>query len=242
MPALQILFIGDHDAEHAPHRETREAVIAAAADLHLCANTRWVGADDLVLYPDLVMEASGVLLPPPGPRCPKLLPEPELDALKQAREAGIPTLAMGASHSLMLIEFARNVLGLAGANSTLLEEDTPHAVVTDRSGLHALPTGQESGLAALSVTVDASSLEAEGHTIGSEWTDAQHGLAADYAAAFEHAGFRTLGRDGNSQPVLLRLENHPFWVAAAFLPFHGRLNAGPHPLVRNWLKAAATRR
>ncbi len=241
MPSLQILIIGDHDAEHAPHRETREAVIAAAADLHLRANTRWVGADDLVLYPDLVMEAAGVLLPPPGPRCPQLLPEPELDALKQAREGGVPTLAMGASHSLMLIEFARHVLGLAGANSTWYDEETPHAVVSNRLGLKG-PIDPGSSLSALSVTVDASSTAAGGHTIGSEWTDAQHGLAADYAAAFEHAGFHTLGRDSDGQPVLHRLENHPFWVAAAFLPFHGRLNAGPHPLVVNWLKAAATQR
>jgi len=240
MHPLQVLIIGDHDTEHPAHRAARDSVIAAAASLRLRANTRWVGADDLVLYPGLVAEAAGLLLPPPGPRCPRLLPEPEIQALQQARELGVPCLAMGEAHALLLIEFARNVLSLAGANSTLYDDDPPFAVVNDRTP-HSKLAG-EAPLAPMTVTLHASSENTDWLSIGDEWSDASHGLGADYAAAFDSAGFRCLGRDAAGQPVLHVLDGHPFWVASAFLPLHGRSAQDAHPLVLQWLRASSTRR
>src|SRR5207247_10536761 len=66
--------------------------------------------------------------------------EGKMRAIRYARESGIPYLGICLGMQLATIEFARNVCGLAGANSTEFDPDTPHPVVAlitewlDRTG------------------------------------------------------------------------------------------------------------
>jgi len=66
--------------------------------------------------------------------------EGKMRAIRYARENGVPYLGICLGMQLATIEFARNVCGLAGANSTEFEMDTPHPVVAlitewlDRTG------------------------------------------------------------------------------------------------------------
>src|SRR5437773_12574837 len=66
--------------------------------------------------------------------------EGKMRAIRYARENGVPYLGICLGMQLATIEFARNVCGLAGANSTEFDPDTPHPVVAlitewlDRTG------------------------------------------------------------------------------------------------------------
>lgn len=241
MRPLSILIIGDHDSEYAPHPATREAVISAAAARHLHANTRWMGADDLALYPDAALEAAGVLLPPPGPRTPPLLPLPVLDLLRQCRERGIPSLALGESHAFMLIEFARNVLGLTDADSTLYDEHARHALITDNGSRAVRSHGIEPALRELTLQAAPGCEAALELTLTHEWTNCTHGLSSDYAESFERVGFRAVLQDSEGRPALHRLDGHTCMLACTWLPFHDHQPLKPHPLVQHWLASAATR-
>ncbi len=242
MRPLSILIVGDHDSEYEPHAATRTAVIEAAAQRNLHANTRWMGADDIVLYPDMVLEAAAVLLPPPGPRCPQLLAEPLLDLLRAARERNIPCLALGESHALMLIEFARNKLGLKAAGSTQHEDNPKHALITAVAHTPAHVHGVERAMRMIEVHAAQGAESAAGLTIGREWTNSIYGLSPDYAHAFEAAGFRAVLQDADGRPALHQLEGHPCAIACTWLPFHGLAPKSAHPLVMHWLAAAAAPR
>ncbi|MSR74850.1 MAG: hypothetical protein EXS14_05190 [Planctomycetes bacterium] len=241
MRPLSILIVGDHDNEYAPHPATRTALIEAAAQRHMRANTRWMGADDLVLYPDTILEAAAVLLPQPGPRCPRLMPEPELALLRMAREKRIPCLALGEAHGLMLIEFARNKLGLTAAGSTLYDDDPRYALITASGAESPRTHGVEIPARMIEVHAAKGAESAASLTIGREWTNTTHGLSSDYAEAFAAAGFSAPLLDADGRPALHILADHPCHIACTWLPLHGVGHAEAHPLVLHWLDAAAAR-
>jgi CTP synthase len=237
MRDLSVLILGGHDSEYEPHARTRDAVREGARGRPLVVNTRWLGPDDLQLYPGLVAEAQAVVLAPPGPRCPRILPEPIVQAVGTARTRGLPLLATGEAHGLALIEFARNVLGLAGAGSTRFEEEIRDPVVarireTEAPGaLRPLRLERVPGSEIPSdLRLDASSVEI---------TDVEYGLSPDYAAAIAEKGLRPVLSDpATGRPYLHRMAGHPYFFAAAFLPQLRR--PGPHPLFAGLVRAAET--
>ena len=243
MTQITILIIGDHGAGSRPHEATREALLHAAELEHVVVNTRWLDADDLFLYPGAVTDASGLVLAPHAPASTMGLPESLIDALRVARTQGIPCLVTGEAHGLALVELGRNVLGMVDAGSTRYTEDVHDPVVTA-----LFPDSEPArGTAAWAVQVEigADPVVAPlygGPGIYTEQSDVRHAVSPDYAAAIEEAGFRTAGiLAGPARPILHVLEEHPWYVAAGFLPQSASRPGTPHPLFRGLIAAARLR-
>lgn len=236
-----ILILGDHDTEFRTHEATREAVRHAAEAAGAVVNTRWLGADDLQLYPSLVAEASGVILAPPGPRSPKVLPVPLLAGLTTVRTRDLPFLATGESHGLVLIELAREVLGLPGANSTRFEEEAIDPVVHAIGGRTDGPAHPREIQVQILEDPLVTPLYGKPGRV-TETTDVHHGLNPDYVSALAESGLRTAAADPNGgRPFLHVLGDRRFHVSAAFLPQLRSKRGAPHPLFKGLLVAASAR-
>ena len=171
--------------------------------------------------------------------------EGKIRAVKFARENEIPFLGICLGMQIACIEFGRNVVGLVGANSSEMDEATPHPVidlleeqksVADKGGtmrLGAYPCVLKPG---------SKAAEAYGTTEISERHRHRWEFNPVYRERFEAAGMLFSGSspDGRLAEVI-ELPDHPFFVAAQFHPEFKSKPFDPHPLFEAFVRAAASR-
>jgi CTP synthase len=171
--------------------------------------------------------------------------EGKIAAAGYAREHGVPCLGICLGMQMMTIDFARNVLGLAGANSTEMNPDTPHPVidlmttqrdVTDKGGTMRL--GAYSAVLQPGSQVHA----AYGERVVSERHRHRWEFNPAYRTRFEEAGFLCSGASADNRLVeFIELPGHPFWVGTQAHPEFKSRPDRPHPLFRELIGAALNR-
>ncbi len=171
--------------------------------------------------------------------------EGKVDAIRFAREKNIPFLGICLGMQCAVIEFARNVAGLTGANSTEFDKDTPFPVIclldeqkniTDKGGTMRLGA-QTSHLAPNSRAADCygTSQIAERHRHRYEFNNV-------FRQQFEAHGMTITGTSENQTLVeIVEIDNHPWFVAVQFHPEFKSKPTGPHPLFSGFVQAAARR-
>jgi CTP synthase len=172
--------------------------------------------------------------------------EGKIAAAGYAREHDIPCLGLCLGMQVMSIEFARNVLGLPGANSTEFDPASPHPVIdlmldqrdvsdkggTMRLGAHYAVLAQGSTVA----TAYGEQVVSERHRHRYEFNNA-------YRHRFEDAGFLIVGQSPDKRLVeFVELRDHPFWVGTQAHPEFKSRPDRPHPLFRALVGAALERR
>ncbi|GIU83555.1 MAG: CTP synthase [Acidimicrobiales bacterium] len=171
--------------------------------------------------------------------------EGKISAAGYARAHGIPCLGLCLGMQVMTIEFARNVLGLVGANSTEFDPGTPHPVidlmesqrsVTDKGGTMRLGAYPARLLAGSRVA------EAYGAESVSERHRHRYEFNPVYRAKFEGSSLLLSGTSPDGLLVeFVELADHPFWVGTQAHPeFKSRPNR-PAPLFRELVGAAMAR-
>ena len=168
--------------------------------------------------------------------------EGKIDAVKYAREHKIPYLGICLGMQMAVIEYSRNVLGLAGANSTEMNKDTLHPVIglmdeqkhiTDKGGTMRLGAWKCDLLADSIVgkTYNAKTIE-ERHRHRYEYNN-------EYREQLEAAGLKTTGVNPETGLVeIIEIENHPWFVGVQYHPEYKSTVASPHPLFVSFVKAA----
>jgi len=167
--------------------------------------------------------------------------EGKIEAARFARVSKIPYLGLCLGMQVATIEFARNVCGLAGANSTEFDPLTPHPVihlleeqigVTDKGAsmrLGSWPAILKKNTLAHQVYGRSEILERHRH---------RYEFNMSYRAQMESCGFILSGTspDG-SRAEVIELRSHPWFVACQYHPeFLSKPNA-PHPLFRGFIAA-----
>ena len=168
--------------------------------------------------------------------------EGKITAARYARENKIPYFGICLGMQIAVIEFARNVCGLVGANSTEFEKATPHPVislleeqkrVTSKGGTMRLGTWDTDlleGTKAREIYGKERIVERHRH---------RYEFNADYKELVEEKGMVISGTspDGNLAE-LIELKDHPYFLACQFHPeFLSKPNK-PHPLFNGFIKAA----
>ncbi len=126
---VKLAIVGKYTHLEDSYISIRESIKHAAIECGCNVNTTWINAETLEDDPNTVKglsEYDGILVPGGfGERG----TEGKILAIRYARENDIPYLGLCLGMQLAVIEFARNVVGLSGANSTEFDENTPYPVI-----------------------------------------------------------------------------------------------------------------
>jgi CTP synthase len=177
--------------------------------------------------------------------------EGKIEAIRYARERGVPYLGICFGMQLATIEFARNVCGLRDANSTEFERDTPHPVValitewTDRSGrVESRDEGSDLGgtmrLGAQKCPVEPGSMAYR--IYGPEVNERhrhRYEVNNNYVGQLEGKGMRFPARTpAEHLPEIMELPSHRFFFGVQFHPEFTSTPRAGHPLFKAFVQAA----
>ncbi len=206
---------------------------------------RWVASDDLggIATEEALRGVDGVLIPGGfGIRG----VEGKVAAVRHARERRIPFLGICLGLQCAVIDFARHVCGLEGANSSEFDPASPHPVidllpeqkhVTDLGGsmrLGAQPCHLVPGTVAAGAYGEEVVYERHRH----RWE-----VNPAYHEVLERAGLVLSGNSHNGRLTeIIELPDHPFFVAGQFHPELRSRPTRPHPLFREFVGAAQIHR
>ncbi|WP_333483432.1 CTP synthase [Arthrobacter sp. CAN_A1] len=178
--------------------------------------------------------------------------EGKLGALKHARENLVPTLGLCLGLQCMVIEYARNVVGLEGASSSEFDPDTQYPVIaTMAEQLHIVDGDGDMGgtmrLGLWEAKLDEGSVIARtyGKTTVSERHRHRYEVNNDFRDQIAAAGlvFSGTSPDGTLvEFVELPKETHPYYVSTQAHPELSSRPTRPHPLFAGLVKAALLRR
>lgn len=168
--------------------------------------------------------------------------EGKVDAVKYVRENKIPFLGICLGMQMAVIEYARNVLGLKGANSTEMDEQTAHPVidlmeeqksVTDKGGTMRL------GAWSCHLKEDSIVYEVYGKKHIKERHRHRYEYNNSYREKLEAAGMKATGLNPETDLVeIIELPDHPWFVGVQYHPEYKSTVASPHPLFVAFVKAA----
>lgn len=240
--ALVGKYIQLHDAYLSVVEALRHGGIANRARVDI----RWVLADDLVSEDADIDKALGDvqgILVPGGFGIRGV--EGKLAAARYAREHKIPYLGICLGMQIAVIEFARNVLGLAKANSTEFNPETPNPVIDlmpEQAGLEQTGGTMRLGGYKCRLTQGSRSRALYDKEMIVERHRHRYEFDNRYREAMEKAGLTVAGVNPERDLVeIVELKDHPFYVGVQFHPeFKSRPNR-PHPLFAGLVAAAIER-
>ena len=171
--------------------------------------------------------------------------EGKIAAAGYAREHDIPCLGLCLGLQAMTVDFARNVMGLVGANSTEMDPDTPHPVIDlmhDQRDVSDKGGTQRLGAFYAILEPGTRVHQAYGEPVVSERHRHRYELNAQLKPRLEAAGLRCSGLSPDRRLVeFVELDDHPFWVATQAHPEFKSRPDRPHPLFRELVHAALAR-
>ncbi len=199
-------------------------------------NLTWIPSDELIAggVEEILGRADGIVVPGGfGIRG----VEGKVEAIRFARESKIPYLGLCLGLQCAVIEYARNVAGLDGANSSEFDPKTPHPVidllpeqeeVVDMGGtmrLGAYPCDILPG--SLAERCYGESLIHERHRHRYEVNPTYHGVLQEHGMVFS-------GMSPSRRLVeIIELPDHPYFIAGQFHPELKSRPTRPHPLFRS---------
>lgn len=171
-----------------------------------------------------------------------------ISAIKYARENKIPYFGLCYGMQLASVEFVRNVLGKKDANTVEMDENSPEPVIhinpRQARNMKESRYGGTMRLGAYDAKLKEGSKvrEAYGKEIISERHRHRFEFNNDYRDAIDQAGLKVVGVNPDIDLVeIVELEDHPFFVGVQFHPEFKSRPISPHPLFREFIKAAIGR-
>ncbi len=169
--------------------------------------------------------------------------EGKILAVKFARESNIPFLGICLGMQMAVIEYARNVLGLADANSTEMDEQTPEPVISLMEAQKSITNkGGTMRLGAWDCDLVTDSLARKVYNESSHISERHRHrfeFNNDYKEDLEAAGLIATGLNSETSLVeIVELPTHPWFIGVQYHPEYKSTVANPHPLFVGFIKAA----
>jgi CTP synthase len=239
--STEIAIVGKYVALHDAYLSIVEALGHAGIECNSEVNIRWVNAEEVYDHnvAELLSGVQGILVP--GGFGDRGI-EGKIAAIRYAREQRIPFFGICLGMQVAVIEYARNVLGYAGANSSEINPDTPYPVIDllpEQKDIENLGGTMRLGLypckiedTTLAFTCYKDELIYERHRHRYEFNNA-------YRDSIESAGLKVSGTSPDGRLVeMVEIPDHPWFLAVQFHPeFTSRPNR-PQPLFREFVSAA----
>jgi len=210
----------------------------------------WLSASDYEQNPELAKELKdyGGIIVPGGFGTRGI--EGKIKAIQFCRENNIPFLGLCLGMQLATIEFARNVAGIKKASSAEFsdKEDIENVIDVMEDQKKLLKDQKYGGTMRLGaydckIIPGTLSERAYGKELISERHRHRYELNNKYRDILEKKGLTVAGVNPERDLVeIIEIKNHPFFVASQFHPEFKSRPLRPHPLFREFIKAAATQR
>ena len=244
---VKIAMVGKYVELHDSYISVNEALKHGGIATRSAVDIRWIDSETLeedgADLDEILGGMDGILVP--GGFGSRGI-EGKIKACRYARVNGIPYLGICLGMQIAIIEFARNVLGLEGANSAEINPETRYPVidilpeqksVTDMGGTMRL------GQYPCVLNKESKSYRLYGAEEISERHRHRYEVNNDYREQLLEGGMIFAGTSPDNHIVeMVEIPEHPWFVAGQFHPeFKSRPNK-PHPLFRGFVTAAAQRR
>ena len=239
--SVTIALVGKYVEYPDSYLSVREALRHAGLIHDRSVEIQWIHSEDVEKYgPDAMLgTANGIVVPGGfGPRG----VEGMVETARYAREHRVPYLGLCLGLQVMVVEWARNILGLKDANSSEIDPDTPHPVihimeeqgsVTSMGGtmrLGSYPCRPVENTLAMAVYNEQNVSERHRHRFE---------LNNSYREVLENSGLIMSGLSPDGSLVETgEIKDHPYMLGVQFHPeFQSRPNK-PHPLFGGFIAAA----
>jgi len=229
---IRIGVMGERDGTFPPHRTLDDAIQHSATELSLAVEPVWVATAAIRENPDSALAGYCGLWAAPGSL---ESVDGALAGIRFAREERIPFFGTCGGFQHAVLEFARNVLGAADAAHQAYEPAAARLFLTTLACSikgHAMPVRLQPGSRAHAAY--------GGHEAVEEYY-CSHGINPQYEALLQQQGLCITGRDESGEPRILEIAAQPFYVATLFVPQTRSMRQTPHPLITEFVRAAAYR-
>lgn len=237
----EIAIVGKYVALHDAYLSIVEALDHAGIDNDSEINIRWVNAEDV--YDDNVREllggVHGILVP--GGFGDRGI-EGKVSAIRYARENKIPFFGICLGMQVAVIEYARSVAQLDGANSSEINPTTPYPVIDllpEQKDIENLGGTMRLGLYPCKLLPNSLAARAYDDELVYERHRHRYEFNNEYRELIESAGLVISGTSPDGRLVeMIELPDHPWFLAVQFHPeFTSRPNR-PQPLFRDFVRAS----
>jgi CTP synthase len=248
-----IAFVGKYVDLQDSYKSLNEALVHAGIHTRSRVRVHYVDSEEVERTGTGMLEKMDAILVPGG--FGKRGTEGKIRAIRHAREHGVPFLGICLGMQLATVEFARNVCGLAGANSTEFDPDTPHPVVAlitewvDRTG--RIERRSEHSELGGTMRLGAQRCAVEPGTLawriyGPEVNERhRHRYEVNnvYLPQLEAKGYRVAARTETERLTeIMELPSHPFFIGVQFHPEFTSTPRTGHPLFKAFVGAALAHR
>lgn len=237
----RIAIVGKYVELHDAYLSVAEALYHGGYFNDTDVEIKWVSAEEVTAQnaDELLGDVDGILVP--GGFGDRGI-EGKIAATRYARENKIPFLGICLGMQVAVIEFARHVAGLDGANSSEINPETKYPVIDllpeqkeieDKGGTMRL------GLDPTKVAAGSLTEQAYNNTLVYERHRHRYEVNNEYREGLEQLGLRFAGTSPDGRLVeIVEIPDHPWFLATQFHPeFTSRPNR-PQPLFRDFVKAS----
>lgn len=243
---VKIGLVGKYVELHDSYISVNEALKHGGIATHSAVDIHWIDSETLegddVDLDAILGDMDGILVP--GGFGSRGI-EGKINACRYARTHSVPYLGICLGMQIAIIEFARDVLGMADANSAEIDPSTTHPVidilpeqkdVTDMGGTMRL------GQYPCTLNPESKAYSLYGASMIYERHRHRYEVNNDYRPDLLNGGMIFAGTSPDNHIVeMVEIPDHPWFVAGQFHPeFKSRPNR-PHPLFRGFVTAAAAR-
>ncbi|MDR3670160.1 MAG: gamma-glutamyl-gamma-aminobutyrate hydrolase family protein [Holophaga sp.] len=227
-PAV-IGLVGDRNPANKTHIATEQALGHLAEPIAW----EWLPTEQIAHQPASHLARYAGFIITPG--SPYRNMEGALEAIRFAREQGVPLLGTCGGFQHLVVEFARGVLGIADADHAESNPSAPRLVITPLScslagqnhPVHLLPGSRAAGIYGVETSVEP--------------FYCNFGLNPEFRPQFEARGLVVSGIGTDGQVRVLELSGHPFFFGTLYVPQARSQPGAPHPLIVALADAARAR-
>ena len=251
---VSIAIVGKYVEYEDSYKSLKEALVHGALARNLKLKVTWIEAEGLETHDEPIGDApakpnrnyesqlrgfDGILVP--GGFGKRGI-EGMLNAIRYARDSATPFFGICLGMQLACIEYARNVCGLAGANSGEFDPATPHRIIyklRELTGVEEMGGTMRLGAWACHLEPGSLAAKAYGATEISERHRHRYEFNREYEPILTGAGLRLTGTTPDATYVeIVEIPTHPFFLACQFHPEFKSKPLEPHPIFRDFIAAS----
>lgn len=238
---VKVALVGKYVELPDAYKSIAEAFTHAGAENECRINLQWVHSEEITEENALntLGEMDGILVAPGfGERG----IQGKLLAAQLAREQKIPFFGICLGMQCAVIEFARNVLKLEGANSTEMDPETKHPVIAlmeEQKNITQMGGTMRLGAYVCRLNKSTKSYQAYEEASVTERHRHRYEFNNEYLDDFKKNGMNASGKNPDTGLVeMIELKDHPWFVGSQFHPELKSTVLNPHPLFVHFIKAA----